>query len=132
VATGGGTGLERSREQALSDVYRELRDRTAFGTKLVAVSHHEGHPAATRPSAEAPKTAGTDPLILASFDILEAVDREGRVTLDVFHGRTSCKVALAVSELDAGGRRCLVDGPEHGSSHEDPVTPREREKRFGL
>jgi len=143
VAFGAGAGTLRSRDQASADIYRELRDRTGFGTKLMAVPHRivpRSDARAIAPGAAPtarPTSSTPDPLIVASFDLLETVDAEGQITLDVMRGRTTCKVSLASSSaprdggVDGGGsRRCLVNGPD-GPERLDEPTPRDREKRFG-
>ncbi len=135
VASGTGVGGLRSHEQALTDVYRELRDRTGLGSRLVATPHRidaqaDAHAPSPRPGAST-AAPGSDPLISAAKDLLLIVDTEGQITLDVTHGRTSCKVLVAGAS-ESSGKRCLIEGPERSSGYEDPASPREREKRFGM
>ncbi len=135
VSFGGSVGTLRSREQALADLYRELRDRTGFGTRLAAAAHHVEQTlvdaAIVEPGAPArPSTSGQDPLVEAAFDIMEAVDTEGRVTVDVAHGGTTCKVSFAAHDSDAGSGRCLVKGPARPGMHDDEGV-REPKKVFG-
>jgi hypothetical protein len=135
VASGTGVGGLRSHEQALTDVYRELRDRTGLGSRLVATPHRIDAQADARAPSPAPTAStaapGSDPLVSAAKELLLMVDTEGQITLDVTHGRTSCKVAVAGPSEDSR-KRCLVEGSEHASGYEDPTSPREREKRFGM
>ncbi len=135
VASGSGVGGLRSHEQALTDVYRELRDRTGLGSRLVATPHRidaqaDAH-APSPPLGGSTAAPGSDPLVSAAKELLLVVDTEGQITLDVTHGRTSCKVSVAGATEDSR-KRCLVEGSEHPSGYEDPASPRDREKRFGM
>ncbi len=135
VAFGGGTGTVRTREQALADLYRELRDRTALGTRLSATVNHLERPSSEtavvdQSSVARPTSAGHDPIVDAAFELLDGVDGDGQVALDTAHGRTTCKLSLAARAADAGGHRCLLEGPERpGKRDED--SPRDRSRRFG-
>jgi hypothetical protein len=118
VSFGTGVGTLRSREQGLADLYREIRDRTAFGTRLVGVSHLLERPAtdgaswASEPVAPPrPSSAEHDPVVDAAYSLMEAVDSEGQVTLDATHSGTTCKLSLAMRSLDGGAGRCLLAGP---------------------
>jgi hypothetical protein len=141
IAFGGSVGTLRSREQATADLYRELRDRTALGTRLVAQRRHlqspggDAGPLAPAASPAAAASATPDPpvsdvLVDAARELIEAVDAEGGVTIDVAHGRPGCKVLLALAESDASTGRCLIKEPPRPGAH-DTDAPRGREERFG-
>jgi hypothetical protein len=118
VVFGSGRGAVRSRGQAMADLYKELRDRTASGERLDAE---------LRPSdgGAAPATSGhgsgakagadnSDPMAQCAFRLLDLVDGAGEVTLDVFHGSGSrgCRVSLGRALGDSGAGQCLVQEPE--------------------
>lgn len=125
VAFGTGIGTLRSREQALADLYREIRDRTGFGTRLVAAGHHlekrarDGAPSVEPSAPPRPPSEGQDPVVEAAFDLMETVDAEGRITLDRAHSASNCKLSLATRDLDAGPGRCLLKGPPRPGLHDD-------------
>ena len=105
ISFGSGVGELRSREQAVADLYREVRDRTGLGTHLAA----EPHRLASLPeagnvgsSAARPGSAGSDPLVDVAFQLIEAVDAEGEVTVDVAHGRPGCKLSLGAVDWTLG------------------------------
>jgi hypothetical protein len=121
VAFGTGAGSTRSRAQAMADLYRELRDRTASGSHLAVRPRHlaeseGGAPAAEDTDTRAAASAGGDPLVEASFELMKIVDRDGEITLDSAPSNASCKVALVeASPLDAsaGVDRCLQAEERH-------------------
>ncbi len=142
IAFGGSPGTLRSREQATADLYRELRDRTAFGTRLAAqrrrleaperdaggVASAAAGQASTSPRAESPVK---DVLIDAAHELIDAVDSDGEVTIDVARGRPGCKVSLATSSApDAGSGHCLIWDAARPGAHDDEA-PRGHEERFG-
>jgi len=142
VSFGSSPGGVRSREQAVSDLYRELRDRTSLGSRLITASRRPEPITARTEAAEAPthprpSGGSSDPIVEAAFDLIESVDEAGEVTVDVAHDSSSCKIALvqaasgvAPEPGDTGHRRCLLKGAER-PGHVDEPTPRDREKRFG-
>lgn len=135
VAFGSGVGTLRSREQALADLYRELKSRTGAGTHLAAAPRRLERPLADGSAGPAPPprpaSAGSDPLVDAAFQLIDAVDTQGAVTLDIAHGRPDCKLSMAGEETDAGARRrCLIVEPNR-SGRPEPEGPRGREEKFG-
>jgi hypothetical protein len=118
VVFGSGRGAIRGRGQAMADLYRELRDRTALGEKLGAQPRApEASDASTVFKGRAPKQASTensDPIAHCAFQLLDLVDSVGEVTLDVVHGAGSsgCMVSLGKSPGDGGAVQCLVKEPE--------------------
>jgi hypothetical protein len=112
VLFGSGRGAIRARGQAMTDLYEELRNRTALGQRLDAEPHAPGATVAPTVQAgtSATKTnAGSgDPLTQCAFRLLELVDSTGEVTLDRVHGSgsTGCLVSLG------GASQCLVQEPE--------------------
>ena len=121
VAVGAAAGSTRSREQAMADLYRELRDRTAYGSHLVARPRHLGEgeggaPVADDSNEKTGKSVEGDPLVEAAFALMKIVDREGEVTIDRAPSNGLCKVALGELEtLDAsaGVNRCFLSEERH-------------------
>jgi hypothetical protein len=117
VAFGSGVGSLRTREQAMADLYRELRDRTASGGHLAARPRHLDEPegGALPPPDETEVRRGPpmekDPLVEAAFELMAVVDREGEVTVDTAPSSDPCKVALGAPELpdaSASTARCFL------------------------
>jgi hypothetical protein len=140
VAFGSSAGTLRSRDQAQADLYRELRDRTAIGTHLAAKEHRRqvaaeagSGPAlasarASQSAADSTESTGADELVEAARQLVDAVDKEGEVTLDVAHGRATCKISLTTTAADTP--RCLVRQESRGNGRE-PETPRRSDDNFG-
>lgn len=142
-STGGGTpyrfafgssvGTLRTREQVIADLYRELKNRTSAGTNLAAAAHRLEAPSdggRFDPGGTGPVTPGTDPIVDAAFQLMEAVDGQGEVTIDVAHGKLGCKLSFNLLDTDAGGRRCLIVDTSRPSPQE-PEGPRGHESKFG-
>ncbi len=120
VAFGTSGGSTRSRDQAMADLYRELRDRTVNGTHLVARPHPlpaspsaDGSPAAADDAqAKTSKSSDdTEPLVQAAVALMKLVDKEGEVTIDRTSANSECKVALAdadVPDASAGVANCFL------------------------
>ncbi len=104
VAFGSGVGSTRTREQAMADLYRELRDRTASGAHLVARPRHLDEPEGGAPwlADETEVRRGgpmdNDPLVEAAFELMAVADREGELTVDNTPSNP-CKVALGAPDL---------------------------------
>ncbi len=107
----------RSRGQAMADVFKEMRDRTAAGERLVVEPRAPGEAGApTRPpgAGESTTTAATagngDPLSRCAFHVLDLVDGTGGITLDVARnfGSRGCLVQQGWSAT----AMCLVQGPD--------------------
>jgi hypothetical protein len=114
VVFGSGRGAARSRGQAMADLYKELRDRTASGERLDAETHAPGASRGPAPvGGGSSKASNDDPIAQCAFQLLDLVDGVGEVTLDVVHGSGSdgCRVSLGRS-ADGGASRCLVKDPE--------------------
>jgi hypothetical protein len=114
VVFGSGAGTLRTRSQAMADLYKELRDRTSWGTHLTARPHHlELAPDASVPSSSAVPRAETtpdpDPLVAASFELMTVVDTDGEITIDTTSSYGACKLALAdATDADGGAARCFI------------------------
>lgn len=114
VVFGSGRAVVRSHGQAMTDLYQELRDRTASGGRL------DAEPLAGTADAgpivlesRSPPSGDGDPITQAAFRLLYVVDRFGGVTIDVVRGIGSrgCTVSLGRS-ADGGSSQCLVQDPE--------------------
>jgi hypothetical protein len=118
VVFGSGRGGIRSRGQAMTDLYEELRNRTSLGQRLDAEPHTVSLPDASgAPRARSTTKVtpgGSDPIIQCAFRLLDLVDSAGEVTLDRIHGAGSrgCLVSLGGSVGDGGASQCLIDEPE--------------------
>ncbi|HXX68590.1 MAG TPA: hypothetical protein VEK07_15485 [Polyangiaceae bacterium] len=120
VVFGSGRGVLRSRGQAATDLYNELRDRTALGERVDAeVVLRDAIGSAPRGSAALRSTirldiAKNDPLARSAFVLLDLVDDRGEVTLDVVHWSavSNCTVSLGASAGDGGSPQCLIAEPE--------------------
>jgi hypothetical protein len=115
VVFGTGHAEIRSRRQAMTDLYQELRDRTSAGERLDAEARAPGDAGAPAPVGERPKTstASSDALSQCAFHLLDLVDGVGEVTLDVVraYGVHDCMVSLGGS-ADGGAGQCLIQEPE--------------------
>jgi len=119
VVFGSGRGLVRSREQAATDLYKELLDRTTSGERLDAeVAHAKGPATAAHASSLRSSPGGdvgkTDPLARCAFFLLDLVDAHGGVSLDVVHwaGVAGCTVSLGAFAGDGGASECLISEPQ--------------------
>jgi hypothetical protein len=135
VSFGTGAGSVRSHEQAVADLYREVRDRTGFGTRLIAVAHRIDRSSAVSGAVDPlspprPSSRGPDPVVEAAYDLMDAVDTQGQLLLDVGHAGAGCKLSFAPHDVDAGARRCLLPEPEHAGPH-DMEGRRQPERKFG-
>jgi hypothetical protein len=117
VAAGSGRGTLRTREQALTDVYQELRDRTQFGSHLVVRPLRLPVPEAgmlpTGGEGSPGKPRGGEPLIAAAFRAMATVDAEGGVTVDEDHAPGNCRVTIAEGDADAGVSSCAFEDESH-------------------
>jgi hypothetical protein len=116
VAYGRGGGTIRTRQQAMAELYKEIRDRMDSGAHLVAVPHHLGDPVPTAGGAEASRPRAhksDDPVIEAAFQLMDVVDHDGEIAIDALAtaGSRSCKLSLGNPESDGGVSRCLVEAP---------------------
>jgi hypothetical protein len=117
VVFGSGRGEIRLHGQAMTDLYEELRNRTAFGERLDAEPRDPGDAGAATAARGRTRTkeseGSSDPLAQCAFHLLDLVDDVGEVTLDIVHGQGSsgCLVWLRRSN-DGGASECLVQEPE--------------------
>ncbi len=120
VVFGSGRGVLRTREQAMTDLYRELRDRIDAGDRLRVRPRRRadlgggarGHAPSTTPS-----TPSSDAVAQSAMRLLDAVDGAGELVVDVNHNaRAGCMLSLEQSVGDGGVSQCLIDEPErpHG------------------
>jgi hypothetical protein len=121
VTFGSGHASIRSRGQAMSDLYRELRDKTSAGQQLdiEARSPSASGPSTPTPPGAAHRGGSNDPITMASFVVLDLVDNIGEADVDAVYGTGSdqCVIALgralgAVTAKDAGAGSCLMREPE--------------------
>lgn len=104
----------------MTDVYQELRDRTALGERIDAEVLHldaTAAPAGSRKRADhstMQADANADPLARCAFLLLDLVDQNGEVTLDVVHwsGVNGCTVSMGAGAGDGGEPQCLIKEPE--------------------
>jgi hypothetical protein len=120
VAFGSGRGATRSRGQAVADLYQELRDRTALGSRLEVEAHAIGDGGGGSSQSSAEPTTSSDPLSSAAARLVDVVDEAGEVTIDVVHGSESSRCLVSVRGEQASGRapRCLVQAPEQHHSQQ--------------
>jgi hypothetical protein len=120
VVFGSGRGVVRTREQAMTDLYRELRDRIDAGDRLTVRPRPRanlgggagGHAPSTTPS-----TPSSDAVAQSAMRLLDAVDGAGEMLVDVNHNsRSGCVLSLEQSVGDGGVSHCLISEPErpHG------------------
>jgi hypothetical protein len=120
VVFGSGRAVLRSREQAKTDLYNELRDRTALGDRLDAELRAPGDAmvpaAAERASPGTGGAASSDPLSKCTFQLLDLVDDIGEMSLSVVHAARSGGCMLSVRGPPATGgdtaSHCLLQAPE--------------------
>ena len=116
VAYRTGAGMLRTRDQAMADIYKELRDRINGGSRLVAQSHH----LAEAPDAQAgfanPRHGAnrSEPVVGAAFELMDMVDAEGEVTVDTVAGAAgrTCKLSVGGLAWDGGTGHCLLEEEE--------------------
>lgn len=117
VVFGSGRGVVRSREQAMTDLYREMRDRLDANERLavqVRPPGDAGANAAWHGRSTTPSTPSSDALAQAAMRLLDALDGAGELLIDVIHNaRSDCLVSLAQSSSDGGAAQCLIHEPEH-------------------
>jgi hypothetical protein len=115
VLFGTGHAEIRSRRQAMTDIYQELRDRTSAGERLDAEARAPGDAGAPTAVGDRSKTSTStsDALSQCAFHLLDLVDGVGEVTLDVVHayGVHDCTVSLGGAG-DGGSGQCLIQEPE--------------------
>src|ERR1700722_7788716 len=99
VTFGSGHASIRSRGQAMSDLYREMRDKTSAGQRLdiEARSPNPGGTSSPAPPGSVHPGHGTsnDPVTQASFAVLELVDNIGEADVDVVYagGPDQCVIS---------------------------------------
>jgi hypothetical protein len=121
VAFGRGAGIMRTREQAMTDLYREMRDRLGWGAHLVAEPQRlpPADGASGLPASRPPNPSDEDePLVRTAFDLMDSVDSEGEVTIDTLPALTAghCKLAVGGVAVDGGRGRCVVAEPVRQSA----------------
>jgi hypothetical protein len=113
VAFGSGTGALRTRRQAMTDLYREIRERTGWGTQLAVQVHRLDRPSIlTKGPSARPSSSEADALAEAAFQLMDAVDREGEVSIDVAPVHGTCKLSLGSTDSEGGADRCLISEPK--------------------
>ncbi len=119
VVYGSGRAEIRSRGQAMTDLYKELRDRLASGERLDAVPRtpRQGGGAFSAGNGSAMKPASADSSDATSrcaFHLLDLVDGVGEVTVQVVprFAATGCLVSQGRASGDAGIPHCLIAEPE--------------------
>ncbi len=119
VVYGSGRAEIRSRGQAMTDVYKEVRDRLASGERLEAVPRAPrgaggAFSASTASASKASTEEGSDATTRCAFHMLDLVDGGNEVTLEVAprFASTGCLVSLGRPQGDAGAPHCLIAEPE--------------------
>jgi hypothetical protein len=120
VVFGSGRGVVRSREQAMTDLYREIRDRIDAGERLVVRARPRadvGTGGGWHGRSTSPSTPSSDAVAQSAMRLLDAVDGVGELLVYVDHdSRSGCMLSLVQSVGDAGVSECLINEPErqHG------------------
>jgi len=120
VVFGSGRGVVRTREQAMTDLYRELRDRLDAGDRLRVRPRARadlGGGGGRHAPSTTPSTPSSDAVAQSAMRLLDTVDGLGELLVDVNHNaRSGCMLSLEQSVGDAGVSQCLIDEPErpHG------------------
>jgi hypothetical protein len=117
VVFGSGRGVVRSREQATTELYQELRNRMAAGERLDVeprAAGDAGTSVALDDTWTTKASAGSsDPILQCAVHLFGVVDRVGEVTVDVVHGVGSSGCLVSLGQSAAGGAsHCLVQEPE--------------------
>ena len=115
VAFGSGRGTIRSREQATADFFKELRDRTTSGQRLIAEMASRGDAGTAEihgvPSAvKSEPSVGNETLLLLAVRLMDFVDSTGEISLDVIHESGSNGCILAVGRFaERRATQCLLE-----------------------
>jgi hypothetical protein len=118
VVFGSGRAEIRSRGQAMTDLYKELRDRTTAGERLAAIpraARSSGGAFTASAGASAKGSAGEgDDITRCAFHLLDLVDGVGEVVLERLprFAATGCIVSLGRPGGDAGMPQCLIKEPD--------------------
>jgi hypothetical protein len=117
VVFGSGRGVVRSREQATTDLYQELRNRMAAGERLDVEAYAAGDAGIVTALGDTWTTkanaGSSDPIAQCAVHLFALVDRIGEVTVDVVHGVGSSGCLVSLGQPTAGGTPpCLVQEPE--------------------
>jgi hypothetical protein len=116
VTFGSGHASVRSRGQAMSDLYREMRDKTSAGQRLdIEARSPSASSTSPAPVGAVPRGGSNDPITQASFVVLGLVDTIGEADVDVVYGGSAeqCVISLGRGPgADAGAGPCLVREPE--------------------
>jgi hypothetical protein len=117
VVFGSGRAEIRSRGQAMTDLYKELRDRVAAGDRLVAIARAPRGSGGAFSASSAAATTGTDSgdvTTQGAFHLLDLVDGVGEVTLEVAprFAATGCLVSLGRPSGDGGAAHCVTPSTE--------------------
>jgi len=126
VVFGSGHATIRSRGEAMSDLYRELRDHAAAGQRLDVEPRSPGAAGTSARARAAPHpsspAAGSDAIMQGAFSLLDLVDTIGEVDVAVVYGEavTQCRISLGRGTPDGGAAECLVREPER--SQRSPLT----------
>jgi hypothetical protein len=120
VVFASGRSVLRSREQAMSDLYRELRDRTTSGEHLVArpvTPGDGGAPGRPKATSTVGSSTSSDALAQSALRLVDLVDSAGEVSIDVVRGaRQDCILSIGRPDGDAGASSCLIKEPERPPS----------------
>jgi hypothetical protein len=114
VIFGSGHGSVRSRGQTISDLYREMRDKTSSGQRLDIEARNPTADGGVVPPAGAHGGGGDDPISRASFVVLSLVDNLGEAVVDALYNSDAdqCVISVGRAVADAGAPPCLVRAPE--------------------
>jgi len=116
VVFGSGRASIRSRGQAMSDLYRELRDKTSAGLRMDVEARAPSTGDAAAPPVAAPHASrGTanDPITQSAFAVLDLVDNLGEAYVDDIYVSSADQCVISLGRVtDAGAMQCLVRAPE--------------------
>jgi hypothetical protein len=116
VVFGSGRASIRSRGQAMSDLYRELRDKSSAGLRLDIEARAPSVGDAAAPPIAAPHASrgtASDPISQSAFAVLDLVDSVGEADVDEVNVSDADQCVISLGRMaDGGAMQCLVRAPE--------------------
>jgi hypothetical protein len=116
VLFGAGHASIRSRGQAMSDLYREMRDKTSAGLRLDIEARAPSVGDAAAPPVAAPhagRGTASDPISQSAFAVLDLVDSVGEAYVDEVYVSSADQCVISLGRMaDGGAMQCLVRAPE--------------------
>jgi hypothetical protein len=116
VVFGSGHASIRSRGQAMSDLYRELRDKSSAGLRLDIEARAPSVGDAATPAVAAPRASrgtASDPISQSAFAVLDLVDSIGEADVDEVYVSSADQCVISLGRVaDGGAMQCLVRAPD--------------------